>query len=137
MSDKQLTEKQLLFCEAYLSNGFNATQSAIEAGYSVDSARQIGTDTLSKAYIRKYIKSRIEVLLDNRTELQKKWLDNVTEMAFYELTGDSEADKYRANDKTKALELLGKYLTLFVEKKEIDIDMTTKVILTQQDAGLL
>jgi hypothetical protein len=46
-------------------------------------------------------------------------IDNVTEMAFYELTGDSETDKYRANDKTKALELLGKYLTLFTEKKEV------------------
>ena len=39
-------------------------------------------------------------------------------MAFYSLSGDSETDKYRASDKTKALELLGKYLTLFVEKKE-------------------
>ena len=120
MSDKKLTDKQLLFCEAYLSNGFNGAEASRDAGYSEETAKQIATENLSKPYLRDYIKSRIEVLLDNRTELQKQWIDNVTEMAFYELSGDSETDKYRANDKTKALELLGKYLTLFTEKKEVE-----------------
>jgi len=75
--------------------------------------------------------------LDNREELQKEWIDNVTEMAFYSLSGDSDTDKYRASDKTKALELLGKYLALFVEKKEINLDMKTQVIFSQQDIDLL
>jgi phage terminase small subunit len=119
MSEKQLTTKQQLFCSTYLSNGFNATQAAISAGYSKDSAYQIGSDTLRKVEIKENIKKSINELLDNREELQKQWIDNVTEMAFYELTGDTETDKYRANDKTKALELLGKYLTLFTEKTEV------------------
>ena len=137
MSDKEFTEKEILACENYLSNNFNKTQALIDAGYSENSARQQATVVFAKVYIRDYLKKRVNELLDNREELQKQWIDNVTEMAFYKLTGDSETDKYRANDKTKALELLGKYLTLFVEKKEIDIDMSTKVIFSQEDAGLL
>ena len=43
-----LTTKQELFVSAYCSNGFNATQAAIEAGYSADSAREIGSDNLTK-----------------------------------------------------------------------------------------
>ena len=136
MSDK-LTDKQKLFCEDYLSNGFNSTDAAKSAGYSEKTAYSIGSENLIKPEIRDYIKKRINTLLDNREELQKEWLDNVTEMAFYSLTGDSETDKYKANDKTKALELLGKYLTLFVEKKDINVDMKTRVIFTQQDVDLL
>ena len=43
-----LTAKQELFVSAYCSNGFNATQAAIEAGYSADSAREIGSENLTK-----------------------------------------------------------------------------------------
>jgi len=42
-----LTTKQELFVSAYCANGFNATQAAIEA-YSPDSAREIGSENLTK-----------------------------------------------------------------------------------------
>jgi phage terminase small subunit len=119
VANKELTPKELLFSNTYISNNFNATDAALTSGYSEKTARQTGYELLTKPYIRDYIKKRIELLLDNRTELQKQWIDNVTEMAFYELTGDSETDKYRATDKAKALELLGKYLTLFTDKQEV------------------
>jgi phage terminase small subunit len=51
----ELTEKQRLFCLYYVKS-FNATQAAINAGYSPDSARQIGSENLSKPYIRDEIK---------------------------------------------------------------------------------
>lgn len=119
MSD-DLTPKELLFSNTYISNNFNAKQAAIEAGYSENTAEVKGSQLLSKVKVRDYVKKRINELLDNREELQKQWIDNVTEMAFCELTGDPETDKYRASDKTKALELLGKYLTLFTDKQEIN-----------------
>lgn len=50
----KLTRKQERFCEEYVID-WNATQAAIRAGYSEDSARQIGADNLSKAYIVDYI----------------------------------------------------------------------------------
>jgi len=42
-----LTTKQELFVSAYCANGFNATQAAIEAGYSPDSSREIGSENLT------------------------------------------------------------------------------------------
>jgi phage terminase small subunit len=51
----KLTSKQKLFCEYYVSNGFNATQAAISAGYSEKTARQIGFEILKKPDVSKYI----------------------------------------------------------------------------------
>lgn len=49
-----LTKKQKLFCDEYLID-LNATQAAIRAGYSPDSARQSGSDNMNNPYIRAYI----------------------------------------------------------------------------------
>jgi len=43
-----MTIKQRLFCEAYLQNGFNATQAAITAGYSKKTAGSTGPENLEK-----------------------------------------------------------------------------------------
>jgi len=52
--ENNLTDKQRRFCEEYCID-LNATQAAIRAGYSEDSARQIGSENLSKPYISSYI----------------------------------------------------------------------------------
>ena len=49
-----LTPKQRLFCEIY-SRERNATQAAIEAGYSKSSAGSIGSENLQKPEIIKYL----------------------------------------------------------------------------------
>lgn len=51
---KKLTRKQQLFVEEYLID-LNATQAAIRAGYSVDSARDIGCENLTKPNIQEAI----------------------------------------------------------------------------------
>lgn len=51
---KKLTKKQLLFVDEYLID-LNATQAAIRAGYSVDSARDIGCENLTKPNIQQAI----------------------------------------------------------------------------------
>lgn len=48
---EKLTTKQQLFVSAYCSNGYNATQAAIEAGYAKSSARFVGHENLTKPYI--------------------------------------------------------------------------------------
>lgn len=53
----KLTQKQKRFVDEYLISG-NATQAALKAGYSKKAARQIGTDNLSKTYIKAYIEER-------------------------------------------------------------------------------
>jgi phage terminase small subunit len=46
-----LTDKQIRFCEEYLID-LNATQAAIRAGYSEDTARSIGSENLTKPDIQ-------------------------------------------------------------------------------------
>ena len=57
-----MTNKQKRFIEEYLID-FNATQSAIRAGYSVDTAYQSGAENLKKPQI----KSKIEKALAERS----------------------------------------------------------------------
>jgi len=52
---KGLTAKQQAFCEHYVSNGFNASKASISAGYSEQTAKQMGTENLSKPVIAEYI----------------------------------------------------------------------------------
>lgn len=49
-----LTKKQKLFCDEYLID-LNATQAAIRAGYSPDTAKEIGCENLTKPNIRAHI----------------------------------------------------------------------------------
>ena len=53
-----LSDKQKRFCDEYLID-LNATQAAIRAGYSEKSARQIGTENLTKPSVKEYIESRM------------------------------------------------------------------------------
>ncbi len=48
----KLTDKQAAFVIAYFESGYNATQAAIKAGYSVETAAQIGCENLTKPKIR-------------------------------------------------------------------------------------
>lgn len=56
---KRLTTKQRKFSDNYIKCG-NATQSAIKAGYSKRSARQIANRLMSKDDIKHYIKSKLD-----------------------------------------------------------------------------
>ena len=54
-----LTPKQQAFADYYIECG-NATEAAKRAGYSEDTARQIGAENLSKPSISEYIAERME-----------------------------------------------------------------------------
>lgn len=53
-----LTPKQQAFADYYIECG-NATEAARRAGYSEDSARQIGAENLAKPSISEYISARM------------------------------------------------------------------------------
>jgi phage terminase small subunit len=120
LSPKKLSPKEKVFCVEYLKE-FNATQAAICAGYSVRSARQTACRMLTKDYIRSHLDKEIESSLSNkRTELKAKILGRL------ELIADNNIN----NPDTimaaiKSLELLGKYLTLFSERREIEVTQIT------------
>lgn len=58
---QELTDLQRRFVEEYPVD-CNATQAAIRAGYSRDSARQMGSENLSKPYIRAAVDVRLQSL---------------------------------------------------------------------------
>ncbi|MTI62263.1 MAG: terminase [Firmicutes bacterium] len=85
IQDADLTEKQRLFCLYYVKI-FNATMAAIKAGYSPDTAGQIGYQLLQKTSIKKEIrrlKSNMagELFLDAMDVLRK-----YVEIAFADIT---------------------------------------------------
>jgi phage terminase small subunit len=126
-----LSEKHELFVMAYLKN-LNATEAAIEAGYSEKSARVQGSRLLTNADIR----ARIDELLERRKEKMELDADfvigrllEISEMCMrakpvmkwdYEErqlveTGEYTFDSSGAN---KAMELIGKHMGMFKEKIE-------------------
>lgn len=67
-----LTDKQRRFVEEYLVD-LNATQAAIRAGYSEDSAQQIGSENLSKPVVAGAIEAALK-LRSERTQIDADWL---------------------------------------------------------------
>ena len=63
----KLTAKQERFCEEYLID-LNATQAAIRAGYSVESAGSIGSENLTKPEIR----ARIDTAMAERSNRNQR-----------------------------------------------------------------
>lgn len=61
----KLTPKQKAFADEFLKCG-NATEAAKRAGYSEQSARQMGTENLSKPSISSYIQERQKQIGDER-----------------------------------------------------------------------
>ena len=55
-----MTDKQKLFVSFYLSNGLNATQAAVQAGYSERTARQIGARLLSNVDVKNAITEKLQ-----------------------------------------------------------------------------
>ncbi len=71
-----LTDKQQRFVEEYLDD-LNATQAAVRAGYSEDTARQIGAENLSKPVIADAIADgdgrALEARPDHRRRVLASW----------------------------------------------------------------
>lgn len=80
-----MTKKQKLFCEEYLID-LNATQSAIRAGYSVASARQIADENLSKPDIKNYIEQALAERSKRTGINQDRVVQELARIAFVKLT---------------------------------------------------
>ena len=73
----KLTPKQKRFADEYIKTG-NATQSAIEAGYSKKTARSVGSENLTKPDISEYIAKRIAEIDKENIAEQKEILEFMT-----------------------------------------------------------
>lgn len=125
MSEK-LTDKQKRFCEEYVID-WNATRSAIAAGYSESSAKEIGCENLTKPNINDYIE-------DIQKDLSKlagvSALGNILELKKILEVGEDKTAKEKASDRIKALEVINKMLGFNSpdksEVKQTDVTLTAE-----------
>lgn len=118
MNETNLTDKQLLFATEYIKTA-NATQAALKAGYSENSARQQGSRLLSNANVSQYIQTHMEQKNKNTIATADEVLQYLSRV----MNGE-EKDAFGLDasiaDRTKAAELLGKRHMLFTDKVKLD-----------------
>lgn len=136
---KKLTIKQKKFADEYIKTG-NATQSAINAGYSKKTCYSIGNENLKKPEIKKYINKRLEEIDSKKIISQKEIMELLSSIARGESTeqtligvgeGRQEVIETRTTDKDrmKAMDMLMKrfgmhYSDLEIKKQETQIQKT-------------
>lgn len=141
----KMTNKQKRFCDEYLID-LNATQSAIRAGYSPKTARQVGQENLTKPYIKAYIEERMaekeKELIASQDEVLR-YLTSVmrgqseSEIVVVEGCGDgvSQAVKVKKapdeRERLKAGELLAKRYGILSDK--VNIEGAIPVVISGSD----
>lgn len=143
MATKKLSKKEEKFVIEYVRTG-NATQSAINAGYSERSARQTACRMLTKDYILKAIDELVKEMNSEKiadaeevmmllTEIARG--ETVEQNAFIDKNGNPVIveTKVKEKERVKALELLGKRYKLYVDKVEANVDGEVKVVFEGED----
>lgn len=111
-----LTPRQQRFIEEYLVD-LNATQAAIRAGYSENTAQAIGYENLRKPQIQQALGTAIRDRSQRTGFTQKMVVEELGKVAFQEAS-DAASSEMKYSSKLKALELLGKHLGMFEGKKQ-------------------
>lgn len=120
-----ITPKQQRFIAAYIANGGNGTQAAIEAGYAPRSAAVTASEMLKMEKIRKRLDGQKTEQLD-RLALSADWVTS----RLMTLADDADSDA----TKVRALETLGKVLGIYApDKKQIDANVNSGDFLATLD----
>ena len=128
----KLTLKQKKFADEYIISG-NATEAAIKAGYSKNSARSMGNENLTKPDIKLYIDEKMKELEDKAVASQQEVLEYLTRVmrgeekeAVLANNGDFKQEvkeiSVGAKDRLKAAELIGKRYSLWTERVEVEAE---------------
>lgn len=139
---EKLTVKQEKFCLAYVEKG-NATQAAIDAGYSKRSAKAIGAENLSKPDVRARVDELLRIIQNEKIADATEVLQFLTacmrgqveeEAVVVELIGDGMGSaakiikkKIGGREKVKAGELMAKRHGLLTDKLDINIPITVVI----------
>lgn len=110
-----LNPKQESFVMEYLKD-FNATQAAIRAGYSEQTARQQGSDLLSKPDIQTRIDEHLKAASINTQRI----LGELSKIAFSDIQDYLTIDEYTGDVKAKALSEMATGATRAIESIEED-----------------
>lgn len=131
---KKLSVMRKKFADEYIICG-NATQAAIDAGYSKRSAKQTGSRLLDQPEIKEYIAERMKELEAKSIASQTEILQYLTRVIRDEETeevlvnvGNMEQEvrtvRVPAKDRIKAAELLGKRYGSWTDKVDLSSDLT-------------
>ncbi len=112
----KLTKKQVKFCKEYLRTS-NATEAARKAGYSKKTAYSIGSENLNKPEIKEELAKEGA---KNAAKFNYTLEQHVAELM--RLKGLSLKDKQHSSA-IKCEELIGKVMGLYVERKEVALDV--------------
>lgn len=127
-----LTEKQKKFADYYIKCG-NATEAAKRAGYSEKTARQIGTENLSKPSISAYINQRL-------AQIEEESIADIKEvLKFYtKVMRGEEKDQFgldaSLNDRLKAGDSLMKRYAAGAEKNKGTMEKLDNLLKEFKDA---
>lgn len=113
--DSELTEKQRLFCTYYMQS-FNATQSAVKAGYSRETAGVIGCENLRKPNIKKYLNELKELYAQDDYMETKRILERHKQIAFSDVKDFVEFEM--------SVDDMGERRWLFKIKDDCEVDGT-------------
>ena len=129
----KLTPKQRVFCEEYITNGFNAL-AAYRKAFPKASANKKPSypyTLLNTPHIKAYIEQRRSEIFESLQIDQKRVMSEIAEIAFAE-KGD---EIYTTANKVKALELLCKVLGLQVSKTENKDTIEVSLLQEDEDNG--
>ena len=136
---KKLTQKQKIFIKEYVID-FNATRSAKEAGYSVKTAKQQGSNLLSNVYVQQALTIEInkrnkrteltqDEIIEDLREVKNRCMQKVPVMYYdkedkeYKQEVDEDGEgvwRFEAHGANRALELLGKHKQMFSDKVVVE-----------------
>ena len=128
-SRKILTEKQKKFCQEYMID-FNATQAAIRAGYKNTNAVGVTAyENLRKPYIQEYLQGLLQKQAE-KAEISVQWIIQELKQMYEKCQNSLSTPGIMANA-TRQLELLGKYLGMWIDRSEmtIKIEEVKKIII--------
>lgn len=134
---KKLTHKEQAFVREYLID-LNGKEAALRACYAPGNAKVQACQMLQKPHIIKALAEAMQARIE-RTEIDQDWvierLQSIVERCMqaepvlvradgeWVETGEYRFDAAGAN---KALELLGKHLNMWIERKEVKSEVTGK-----------
>lgn len=113
--ETELTDKQRLFCINYMKS-FNATQSAIKAGYAKGSAFVEGHRLLRNAKVKKYLKELKELYAQDDYIESKRILERHKQIAFSDVKDFVEFEM--------SVDDMGEKRWLFKIKDDCEVDGT-------------
>lgn len=129
----ELTNKQSLFCKEYIID-FNATRAAIASGYSEKTAKEIGSENLTKPNIQAEL-ARLMTERNEKVGIDAEWVlkeaaDSYNFNKQEVFDSDGNPKMVNAASASKFLELVGKHTNIkaFDNTQEVTTNVTHNIM---------